>query len=857
MNTSSPIKSLGLQFSRAFQIAIKTAAVFPAEHKSSERPILQSFEFLSQLTASVGQFTLGFIDSQVMLNNVLTSDPSLRPLETECTKRGVAALKFEPGLTLPHYKKLIYLFASPPAGVDAAGGLPAFLEQNPIPGLRIVPARKQNKNEQGDTIIESDSESYILARQSGDVRTPGDFLDSIDALLECGGFDPAMRAEALSGLAASYGDGSGYGVPIDIPKLAVVHDGEIITAAGSQPSGAGAGGNPGAAGKSLSAAAGQDSGCGTGVMAAGVPAVPSAGSGIQAGSAVRGTADFAAEFSSRSGSGALAGGSNGPDTFMQLVELSVQRSLAEDKGSPEKSLLSLARLLRNTGVDRILEQFPAEERDRVRALKPEQLAAEYIEDVALQLAGVKLRKSGVSNGVVVEEEVVHLLSRSLRATHTAERLAQKLAKFIHDFSVPPHVQEKIREELQWASFSATQKLARLMELTRYSNLEFRRFLEFAKELQGQGNVDGVAMLINHYFEWLDEPGARIDGSELSRVPELMQTFAPALADFSRTTADRLTRVLMRDEVSDFHHFQAANGLAALGQALAAREDFDELTGIGLALEKSKNRDRERHKKCCAAALATLLAPASIQRVIELYLAKRGDSVQVRISANLLRLGAPESIRYVIERLVGESDARNRLALVRLAGHLGSGSIDVASRYLRDERWYVVRNMCGVLAELSDPNLADHLAPALRHSDVRVQQAGLKAFFKSRDPKVALLLAGSLCHLSPQVLDEALEQLMFLKAPNAIPALEEFLRGRQPNLATGLKAIQALSVTADVAALQALSRICRLEALDIKLRRAALAAIAGRRSEIATRLLEQIASTSGPMAEEARRELAKR
>jgi len=176
MLDSKQVKGLGLQFARALQVAIKTAAVFPIEHKSSERPIQQSFEFLTGVLKASGPFTFGFIDKEVMLNKILTSDPSLRPLETEFTKRGIAAITFDPAIGFASYKKLIYLFAAPPPNVDAAGGFLPYLNHNPLDSLHIVPAKKQKKDEEGDTIIETDSESYILARQRGEHKTPDDFL---------------------------------------------------------------------------------------------------------------------------------------------------------------------------------------------------------------------------------------------------------------------------------------------------------------------------------------------------------------------------------------------------------------------------------------------------------------------------------------------------------------------------------------------------------------------------------------------------------------------------------------------------------------------------------------------------------
>src|SRR5205823_7121802 len=98
MLDSKQIKTLGLRFARALQTTVKTAGVFTIEHKSCDRPIQQSFLLLNNMIKEVGQFTCGFVDNQILLNNLLTTDTSLKNLETEFLKRGIAAITFEPGL---------------------------------------------------------------------------------------------------------------------------------------------------------------------------------------------------------------------------------------------------------------------------------------------------------------------------------------------------------------------------------------------------------------------------------------------------------------------------------------------------------------------------------------------------------------------------------------------------------------------------------------------------------------------------------------------------------------------------------------------------------------------------------------
>jgi hypothetical protein len=860
------IKAAGLRFARGLQMAVKTAIVFTIEHKSVERPIHQTFESLNKLLKETGQFTFGFVDNQVMLNNLLTNDPSLHHLETEFLKRGIAAVTFEPGLTVGRFRKVISILSASTTAIDETGGILSFLENNQVEGARILPAaRNQKKDEQGDTIIDTDSEAYILSKQMADEQRPRDFLDSLDALMESGCFDPNARSNMLSEFAAREFDGAGYGVPISMPNLVALKEGEVVV---SDNGTADATNRPAQAPES-------------GTQARVAQPVPqnfrNGANGTQSGldpdvpnSAFYAPANFAPMNSSLPGPGtpmvqagapedgvSVAGwrsaqglGNSGSGTFMDMVEASVQRSLLEDRGNPQKSYFSLARILRNMGVDKVLANFPAERQQELSSLPAEQIAAEYIEDTALQLAGTKLKGAqGHSQKILIEEDVVRVLGRSLQATHMADRLAQKLAKFIQDFAVPPHLQTKIREELQWSTLSPLKKYERLMALKHCSSLEFRRLLDLARELIKLRDMDHVSALATHYFEFLDED-AQFEVTELSRAPELIRSIPFAQGDFAVKTSERLGKTLMRSDLSDFIHAQCATALTVLAQSSASFENFQDVIKIGGYLEASANRDPEKHKKCCGSGLMRLLPAAAIERVIELFLVQRGDPIWSKSTLALLRYSAPASIESVFNHLIDERDARNRLALVRLIGLLGAVSIEVAHKYLKDERWYVVRNICGILSDLKDPDLADHITPALEHPDPRVQQAALKALIHSRTVRAAPVLAASLSRLAPNVLNEGLDELMFLKHPKSVDGLENFITSVDGNVLASTKAVQVLANIDDDDALHALGRLVANEHLDNTIRRAALAGLSANHAPLAKKLLKDLAKASAQINGEA-------
>jgi hypothetical protein len=687
--------------------------------------------------------------------------------------------------------------------------------------------------------------------------------------MESGCFDSTARSNMLSDFAAREFDGAGYGVPIPMPNLVALKEGEVVVA-GAGTSDAASGEAQAAPDASASAArvaqpVPQNFRGGTnGAQSSPNPADPNGAVYVPANFAptnpgpagpassivpavARGQEDGVSVAGWRSTHGLANSGSG---TFMDMVEASVQRSLLEDRGNPQKSYFSLARILRNMGVDKVLANFPAERQQELSSLPAEQIAAEYIEDTALQLAGTKL-KGAQSNSqkILIEEDVVRVLGRSLQATHMADRLAQKLAKFIQDFAVPPHLQTKIREELQWSTLSTLKKYERLIALKHYSSLEFRRLLDLARELMKLRDMDHVTTLAAHYFEFLDE-GAQFDVTELSRAPELIRSIPFAQGDFAAKTGERLGKTLMRSDLSDFIHAQCATALTVLAQSSASFENFQDVIKIGGYLEASANRDPEKHKKCCASGLMRLLPAAAIERVIELFLVQRGDPIWSKSTLALLRYSAPASIESVFNHLIEERDARNRLALVRLIGLLGKVSIEVAHKYLKDERWYVVRNICGILSDLKDPDLADHITPALEHADPRVEQAALKALIHSRTVRAAPVLAASLPRLAPNVLNEALDELMFLKHPKSVDGLETFVTSVDGNVLSSAKAVQVLANIDDDDALHALGRLLANEHLDNTIRRAALAALSANHAPLAKKLLKDLAKASAQITGEA-------
>src|SRR5262249_5182138 len=181
------------------------------------------------------------------------------------------------------------------------------------------------------------------------------------------------------------------------------------------------------------------------------------------------------------------------------------------------------------------------------------------------------------------------------------------------------------------------------------------------------------------------------------------------------------------------HQQVRNALITLSNAIAAYEDYAVIQATGTSLEKSWGRDKAQHAECCGGGLRKLVPAASLERMAELMVQKRGETAWMKTAVVLFRWSGEEGIEKLFQRLEEEKTAGNRMAIMRFIAQTGHAGLEVARKRVSDQRWYVVRNACQVLSELKDPELLTTLSPVLAHADDRVQKAAVDVLIKSRNP----------------------------------------------------------------------------------------------------------------------------
>ena len=296
MDDKKHVKVQGIRFARSLQTLVKMVNMFSADHKSAAGMLQRSYDFLNPLVKQSRHLTLGFVDQRVLLNNILTAEDSLKPLENEFLKRGIGAVTFEAGITLAAYRNAVGAISANLKLIEESGGLLPFLEQKQLEFVRVFPATKtETRNQDGDTVLEMGSEEYLISKA----------LSSMNSGLPHGIETLLTQMEG-----AGAGGGGGYGF------------------------GQGDGGSGGGAGTAVS-------GGGNG---SGAEAANSAGNS--------GVAVY-------TGSGSSAGpGYNGYLMEMQrVVEQKFEASLNNPEEDPHKAYVELAKMLRNTRPDFVVSNL--------------------------------------------------------------------------------------------------------------------------------------------------------------------------------------------------------------------------------------------------------------------------------------------------------------------------------------------------------------------------------------------------------------------------------------------------------------------------------------------------------------------
>ncbi len=745
----SQLKTQGLAFGQAFQTVFKISSMYSVDHPAAEKSVQHSWDLLAPLLKQTGQFTFGFMNQRVLLNNSLTTQSNITHLEVEFAKREIAAITFQAGVTLKDYKRALAVLSTRPAVIQERGGIQKFLVANPIEGVRISAAVKPKEDESGMIDVGMDMNSYLTAK--------------------------AILAPESGGGAAA----------LDM----------LIEAAGLKKT---------------------------------------------------------------------QGVGENPQELAAMAALATRNTVANPEGDLTEMLSAMAQLLSGMSPDSLLASLPPKKQAELRGQPTNEIAADLMEDAVAGWAterletAAKVGSSGFAVGPgspgVVDRDVLQGLMRGLKATRIAERLLQKLGQFIEQANLPKEVFERIRREVVWFTLSPENKHSELLRLERFTPQDFTRLVQYVQDAMGEGKVSEATETSMHYFSTWEKAPSSVRAEELRRTPDLLHALASVqTVPLMHTLAEPLLREIMDD--THLHwpsHNEATHCLSIVAQNAGRFEDFEFIHKIASDLKRFMARRPGRHNDCCGQALAALLTPEALDRLIDSFLQRRSDAAWVHTATSLLTIVGPLGAEAAHRRLDEEPVASNRLPLVRLIRGMGHAAIEATLKRLSSPNWESVRSAAYILGDLGDPELPTHLRGALRHVQFEVQQAAVTAILKSNVAGRSEVLAEALPHLQAGVLEMALDELTVMKDPASVQHLEALVLSKKEFKGGVLeKAVIALGAVPSDRAAEALYKVIADVAQPLPVRRAALGGLYNHASAKAGGLVSKLSNLppNDPLAAE--------
>src|SRR5689334_2561103 len=118
MIEKNQLKKDGLAFGRALQRTYKLAILYSADHPAADEPIQTAYNSLNAILKRSPQFTFGFFNQRILLNDLLTPDTTLDSLASEFFKRGLMGISFSLGLTLRDFRRGMGVISIKPELID-------------------------------------------------------------------------------------------------------------------------------------------------------------------------------------------------------------------------------------------------------------------------------------------------------------------------------------------------------------------------------------------------------------------------------------------------------------------------------------------------------------------------------------------------------------------------------------------------------------------------------------------------------------------------------------------------------------------------------------------------------------------
>jgi HEAT repeat protein len=256
---------------------------------------------------------------------------------------------------------------------------------------------------------------------------------------------------------------------------------------------------------------------------------------------------------------------------------------------------------------------------------------------------------------------------------------------------------------------------------------------------------------------------------------------------------------MDKESDDKHYQQLARMLGAKAEQLKETARCAPLfSALEALMRHSSEETRSAVQKEYAIFTLEQMADGVMMDFLLQHLESSGTIEKERIYLLLKQLGA--KVAYgIIQRLCLADGLLARKALATALLRIGPPAIPPLLAMLKDERWYVVRNMVAIIGEIGCRDCVNALRPAVYHPDQRVRKEAIRSLVKIGGKDVESLIVGLMDDRDEVIVRHAVLSLGLMKSTAAVQPLIQIMEKRDifmKRLTMKINAIQGLGRIGD-------------------------------------------------------------
>jgi HEAT repeat protein len=336
-------------------------------------------------------------------------------------------------------------------------------------------------------------------------------------------------------------------------------------------------------------------------------------------------------------------------------------------------------------------------------------------------------------------------------------------------------------------------------------------------------------------------------------PEEEETEPPQDIKFSLLGLDILLGML-KAERNEHQYLQLAREIIDTAEGLKRQEAFESLfPALAVLLDEHSSESRpQSQKEYIRYALEQIISGSMVTYLLDRI---EENSPEHEAVLNRLCVILGHTLAYpLIQRLCVVESLHARKTVALALARTGAAAIPAILPMLKDERWYVVRNMVTILGEIGSAEAVNALRMTAQHAEPKVRKEVIKAFLKLNTPETEQTLISLMEDGDPDVVRQAIFSLGVSRSRLAVRPLLEIVTSSDPflkELPLKKHAIMALGRIGDRQATDSL-----LDLLEIRgwlapvrwqeLKVAAATALGQLGDEAALPLLKRLARRNSPL-----------